>query len=130
MRSKARGFAVVLCTTLGLVCFGSDAAAEMSAKEKDKERTDVRKASTSTLNALYTAVPASRKVVEASAGYATFSNFGMKILVAGSGSGKGDAYQGAISVSPGVWVYQLTDKGVALELTAKGTKYYKDDDLN
>jgi len=27
-------------------------------------------------------------------------------------------------------VYQLTDKGVALELTAKGTKYYKDDDLN
>jgi hypothetical protein len=26
--------------------------------------------------------------------------------------------------------YQLTEKGVALELTAKGTKYYKDDDLN
>jgi hypothetical protein len=33
-------------------------------------------------------------------------------------------------VSPGVWVYQLTETGVALELTAKGTKYYKDDDLN
>jgi len=29
-----------------------------------------------------------------------------------------------------VWLYQLTDKGVALELTAKGTKYSKDDDLN
>ena len=27
-------------------------------------------------------------------------------------------------------LYQLTDTGVALELTAKGTKYYKDDDLN
>ena len=37
---------------------------------------------------------------------------------------------GAMSVSPGVWVYQLTDEGLALELTAKGTKYYKDDELN
>jgi hypothetical protein len=27
-------------------------------------------------------------------------------------------------------MYQLTDKGVALEITAKSTKYYKDDDLN
>lgn len=36
----------------------------------------------------------------------------------------------AMSVSPGVWLYQLTETGLALELTAKGTKYYKDDDLN
>ena len=35
-----------------------------------------------------------------------------------------------MSVAPGVWLYQLTDKGLALELTAKGTKYYKDSDLN
>jgi len=27
-------------------------------------------------------------------------------------------------------MYQLTDKGLALELTAKGTNYYKDSDLN
>jgi hypothetical protein len=37
---------------------------------------------------------------------------------------------GAASVSDGVWMYQLTDKGVAVEITAKSTKYYKDDDLN
>jgi len=43
---------------------------------------------------------------------------------------KGGALQGAVPISQGVWLYQLTDKGVALELTAKGTKYYKDDDLN
>ena len=43
---------------------------------------------------------------------------------------KGGSMQGAVSVSEGVWVYQLTDKGLALELTAKGTKYSKDDDLN
>lgn len=43
---------------------------------------------------------------------------------------EGGAYAGAVSVSPGVWLYQLTDKGMAVELTGKATKYYKDDDLN
>lgn len=43
---------------------------------------------------------------------------------------KGGSMQGAASVSDGVWMYQLTDKGLALELTGKGTKYSKDDDLN
>jgi len=43
---------------------------------------------------------------------------------------KGGAMAGAASVSDGVWMYQLTDKGVAVEITAKSTKYYKDDDLN
>lgn len=43
---------------------------------------------------------------------------------------KGGAMQGAASVSDGVWMYQLTDKGLALELTGKGTKYSKDDALN
>ncbi len=42
----------------------------------------------------------------------------------------GGALQGAMPVSQGVWLYQLTETGLALELTAKGTKYYKDDDLN
>jgi len=43
---------------------------------------------------------------------------------------KGGEYAGAVSASPGVWVYQLTEKGLALEATLQGTKYYKDDDLN
>jgi lipid-binding SYLF domain-containing protein len=43
---------------------------------------------------------------------------------------KGGAYEGAISAAPGVWVYQLTEKGLALQATLQGTKYYKDDDLN
>ena len=38
--------------------------------------------------------------------------------------------EGAASVSEGVWTYQLTDKGLALELTGKGTKYSRDKDLN
>ena len=163
--------------------------------DKAKEQAEVRKAGQDALAALYKAQPSARKAVESAAGYAAFSNFGMKILLAGGGTGKGIAvnnktkamtymkmaevqaglglgvkkfqlvwvfendpalnnfinsgwefggqataaakagdkggsYQGALAVSPGVWLYQLTDKGLALELTAKGTKYYKDDDLN
>jgi lipid-binding SYLF domain-containing protein len=167
-----------------------------SAKDKEKARAEIRKASSQTLSALYKAQPSAKKAIESAAGYATFSNFGMKILVAGSGTGKGlvvkkgspnketfmkmveaqagigfgvkkfrvvfvfqnaadldnfvnsgwqssaqataaatdggkgGAYAGAIPVSNGVWMYQLTDKGIAAEATVKGTKYYKDDDLN
>ena len=43
---------------------------------------------------------------------------------------KGGAYSGAVQVEPGVWVYQITKNGLALQLTLQGTKYYKDDDLN
>ena len=42
----------------------------------------------------------------------------------------GGAYSGATSVAPGVWVYQITKNGLALQATLQGTKYYKDDDLN
>jgi lipid-binding SYLF domain-containing protein len=168
------------------IAFGAD---------KAKEQAEVRKAGQDALAAVYKLQPSARSAVESAAGYAAFSNFGMKILVAGGGSGKGiavnnktkamtymkmaeiqaglgfgakkfqvvwvfetdaalnnfinsgwefggqataaakagdkgSAYQGAVAVSPGVWIYQVTDKGLALELTAKGTKYYKDSDLN
>ena len=43
---------------------------------------------------------------------------------------KGGQMSGAASVSDGVWMYQMTEKGLAAEITAKSTKYYKDDDLN
>lgn len=42
----------------------------------------------------------------------------------------GAAYSGAVEVDPGVWVYQMTKNGLALQLTLQGTKYYKDGDLN
>lgn len=161
----------------------------------EEARAEVRNAANKTLGDLYRTQPQSRAAIEGAAGYAVFSNFGMKILLAGGGSGKGLAvnnktgrevfmrmaevqaglgfgvkkfrlvwvfqsqeafdqfvnsgYQfggqaalsakaagvgsgitGAASVSPGVWVYQLTDDGVAAELTVKGTKYYRDNQLN
>jgi lipid-binding SYLF domain-containing protein len=42
----------------------------------------------------------------------------------------GAAYSGAVEVDPGVWVYQITKNGLALQLTLQGTKYYTDGDLN
>ena len=56
--------------------------------------------------------------------------FGGQATVAAQASGEGGALAGAMSISPGVWLYQLTDDGLAAELTAKGTKYYKDDNIN
>ena len=163
--------------------------------DKAKEQAEVRKAGQDALAAVYKLAPSARGAVKSAAGYAAFSNFGMKILIAGGGSGKGfavnnktkamtymkmaelqaglgmgvkkfqvvwvfetdaalnsfvnsgwefgaqatasaktgdkgAAYQGAVSVSPGVWLYQVSGDSLALELTAKGTKYYKDTDLN
>jgi lipid-binding SYLF domain-containing protein len=43
---------------------------------------------------------------------------------------KGAAYSGAVEIAPGVFVYEITKNGLALQLTLQGTKYYKDDDLN
>jgi len=162
---------------------------------KQESQAEARKVAQQALAKLYKAQPSAKRAVEGAAGYAAFSNFGMKILIAGGGTGKGvavnnktkattymkmaevqaglgfgvkkfslvwvfetekalndfvnsgwefgaqataaakagdqgAAYQGAVSVAPGVWLYQLTDDGLALELTAKGTKYYKDGDLN
>jgi lipid-binding SYLF domain-containing protein len=44
--------------------------------------------------------------------------------------GSGGLYDGAVEVQPGVWLYQLSDMGLALDLTVEGTKYFKDPDLN
>ena len=183
-------------TFLSLFTFFTFSAPVWAADEKiEQQRTDIRKMVDETLERLYKTQPAAEKVIRKAAGYAVFSNFGLKILFTGGGTGKGlavdnktgkntymkmvevqaglgmgvkkfrliwvfeyksdlesfinsgwefggqgtvaaqasgqgGAFAGAISIKPGVWLYQLTDDGLALELTAKGTKYYKDDNLN
>lgn len=191
---------LVLLFAMGLIALpaladGDKKDAGMSAKEKTKKRTEIQKMVDQTLEKLYAAQPKAKKAISKSEGYAVFSNFGMKILVAGGGTGKGlavnketgqktymkmlevqagiglgikkfqviwvfddesdfkafidqgwefggqataaakmngdgNSMQGALSVKPGVWVYQLTGDGLALELTLKGTRYYKDKNLN
>jgi lipid-binding SYLF domain-containing protein len=44
--------------------------------------------------------------------------------------GKGNSYGGAALVSPGVYLYQITESGLAATLTVSGTKFFKDTDLN
>jgi lipid-binding SYLF domain-containing protein len=56
--------------------------------------------------------------------------FGGQSTAAAKAGDKGGAIAGAVSVSDGVWMDQLTDKGLAAEITAKSTKYSKDDSLN
>ena len=171
------------------------APGEDPAIPREEARNEARAMARDTLQDLYAAQPAAKSAVQSAAGYAVFSNFGMKLGIAGSGkgegvavdnatrreifmkmmemqagigfgvkkfrqvwvfqsraafdnfinngyefggqatmaaqaSGQGRSFAGAASVSPGVWLYQLTDDGLAAELTFKGTKYYRDKELN
>ena len=56
--------------------------------------------------------------------------WGGQATAAATDSVAGDSAQGAVSVGPGVWVYQMTDKGLELTATIRGIRYYKDSDLN
>lgn len=184
-----------LIRALGLTTLLLATGAASAAPDAETQRKEIRQGSVKILANLYKVQPSARKVVETAAGYAVFSNFGMKILFAGGGTGhgivvdqatkketfmkmvevqaglgmgikkfkavfvfqskqaldsfvnsgweasaqtsaaaiegkRGMALQGAISISPGVWVYQITDQGLVLDATLKGTKYYKNDELN
>jgi lipid-binding SYLF domain-containing protein len=188
------GMGLALTIAIGLATVGGSVSTA-AADDVAERRAEIREMSQKTLARLYEVQPKARQALSDAAGYAVFSNFGMKIFVAGAGSGrglavvreghrevfmkmmevqaglglgvkkfrlvwvfenredldrfidsgwelggqataaaqaggKGGAFAGAMSVSPGVWLYQLTDEGLALELTAKGTKYYKDTKLN
>ena len=175
---------------LAMIFSGGTGAASIAERQAD-----VRQASQQTLARLYEVQPGAKAAVAKAAGYAVFTDFGMKLLIAGGGAGHGLAINnktkaetfmkmvqvqaglgfgiqkfrmvwlfetqqaldnfvntgweigaqataaakgnnqgawaaGAMSVSPGVWVYQLTDEGLALELSATGTKYFRDGELN
>ena len=56
--------------------------------------------------------------------------YGGQATAAAMVRGEGKAYSGAVSVSPGVWLYQITSGGLAAEITVKGSKYYPDKSLN
>jgi len=53
--------------------------------------------------------------------------FGGQVSAVATDSVAGGGYQGAMSVSQGVWMYVMTDTGLALEATLKGTKYSRND---
>jgi lipid-binding SYLF domain-containing protein len=55
---------------------------------------------------------------------------GAQVDAAAKSDEGGDAATMAIDVGPGIKLYQITEKGVALQATIQGTKYWKDTDLN
>jgi lipid-binding SYLF domain-containing protein len=56
--------------------------------------------------------------------------FGGQVNLSAIAGGQGSMFTGAALMSPGVYLYQLTDSGLAATLTVAGTKFYKDSDLN
>lgn len=182
------------------ICLNTPAFAQFSnpfgpSKTIAQQKEDILKKNDEILKHLYRVQPRAKDLIDKSIGYATFSNFGMKILIAGGGTGSGvvinkstkkpiymdmaevqaglglgiksfqnififqteaalndfvnsgwtfggqvtaaakydkdgASYQDASVVAPGVLMYQLTNSGLAAEITGKGTKYYKDSDLN
>jgi len=56
--------------------------------------------------------------------------FGGQASAAAMVADQGGMFSGAASVSPGVYLYQLTQTGLSASITAGGTKFFKDDDLN
>ncbi len=167
-----------------------------SKSEKDAARDEVRTMTAQSLNQLYQKEPAAKGAVANAAGYAVFSDFGLKVLFMGGAGGKGmavnnatkqeifmkmgefqpglglgaekyrivlifenpDAFHkfvtsgwevganamaaakdskgegggaaGAVTVSDGVKMYQLSETGAIVGVSITAAKYYKDDDLN
>jgi lipid-binding SYLF domain-containing protein len=56
--------------------------------------------------------------------------FGGQANLSAMVSGQGSMFTGASAISPGVYLYQLTDTGLLATLTVSGTKFFKDGDLN
>lgn len=56
--------------------------------------------------------------------------FGASADASATDGTSGGAIEGADYAAPGVWVFQMTTKGVAVEATLKGTKIYADKKLN
>src|SRR5664279_376567 len=56
--------------------------------------------------------------------------FGGQANLSAMAGGQGAMFSGAAAVSPGVYLYQLTQTGLSATLTVGGTKFFKDADLN
>jgi lipid-binding SYLF domain-containing protein len=186
---------LVMVISIFIMLHIASAPALGSKKSAEEKREGLLKRNEQILAALYKLQPDAKNAIQKAYGYATFSDFGMKFLVIGGGSGhgvaivnstgqktfmrmmeiqaglgfgikkfmlvwvfdnkkvfdsfvnsgwtfggqataaakdgkKGGAMQGAFQVAPGISLYQMTAKGLALELTLKGSKYSKDGKLN
>ena len=56
--------------------------------------------------------------------------FGGQANLSAMAGGQGTQFSGAAAVSPGIYLYQLTDTGLSASITVSGTKFFKNADLN
>jgi lipid-binding SYLF domain-containing protein len=56
--------------------------------------------------------------------------FGGQANLSAMAGGQGTQFSGAAAVSPGVYLYQLTNTGLSATITVSGTKYFKDPYMN
>ncbi len=85
-----RIFMVSLTIVLGLG-LQACSTAPMSQHQIDEQRASIREMANGTLSQLYQQYPDARRRIERAAGYAVFSNFGLKVLFMGSATGEGIA---------------------------------------
>ena len=55
---------------------------------------------------------------------------GANVMAAAKGRSSGGAYAGAVTLSSGVHMYQLTEEGVMVGISLTGGKFYRDKELN
>ena len=56
--------------------------------------------------------------------------FGGQANLSAMAGGEGGMFTGAAQISPGVYLYQITETGLSATLTVAGTKFFVDSDLN
>ena len=56
--------------------------------------------------------------------------FGGQANLSAMAQGQGTQFSGAAAVSPGVYLYQITNSGLSATITVSGTKYFSDTALN
>ena len=56
--------------------------------------------------------------------------FGGQANVSAVEAGEGATFSGAASISPGVYLYQITETGLSATLTVSGTRFFVDTELN
>ena len=196
MKEKVLRVGAVVCVVLVLsLALAACSTAPVSKSEKEEQRDSVRAMASKTLADLQKTHPEARKAVSKAAGYAVFSDVGLKILYMGTAKGSGiavnnatkqetfmkmfelqpgmglgaekyrvvfvfetpDAFQsfvttgrelgandmaaakdktqggaqaGAVTVSEGVYMYQVDTEGAIVGVSLTGAKFYKDKELN
>lgn len=95
-------------TMLGLVCMSLLTGFGFKKDSPEKQRNEIDQMATQVLADLYREVPGARDYVARAEGDAVFSSLGMNVFVVSTANGR----------------------GVALQATIQGTKYWADEDLN